>query len=102
MTYSTHSQKDDKREETSAGIVAMNSDRQKDSVSNFPAPAGSAATCPQRIKTGGNDVSALVSKSKKAAQSLYTLLHAKVCFSLIMALRRKNLITSSANLVPLS
>ena len=37
----------------------------------------------KQVNVGGNNVGALVAKSKKAASSLWTLLHAKVRFSKI-------------------
>jgi hypothetical protein len=44
-------------------------------ASNIPSPAVSRK---EEAKACGNNVGALVAKSKKAAASLYTLLHAKV------------------------
>jgi hypothetical protein len=80
MTFSLLPQGDDRsnREERneSQGGLTKQPYSPNETVSNIPSPAVSRK---EEVKASGNNVGALVAKSKKAAASLCTLLHAKNC-----------------------
>lgn len=70
--------KDQERRNESNNGVTNQAQSQRFTVSNTTSLAYCSAPQKEASQAGGNNVSALVAKSKIAAASLHTLLHAKV------------------------